>query len=264
MLAEALFSSVASVGFDGMRWAFGEAWRLIRSLTATSFKDVMQGIQALVTTVAIGVGGWWSYRLFVRKRERYPRAKVTHLASHWPLGEERILLRVAVDISNQGAVLLIPGAGELWVQQVRPLLPELAACLGRGEDPVAKGGTEVEWPLLAKRPLANIREIEPGENDQCHCDFFLGAEVQTVVIYSHIENRAKRRRLHRWRKGKPLVWNTTTSYDFPTATVGLQPPPEASDLPTAARPSGFLAAARQLVVFPHQGSGRDGPGTKRR
>lgn len=251
--------------------ALDEFMQVIGGISATTFKDTLQGIQALFTSVAILVGGWWSYTLFIRKRERYPRALVTHRVAHWPVAGGKVLLRVTVDIANQGAVLLVPGAGEIRVQQLRPLTPELVAALTQGEDPISPGWTEVEWPQLYKRLLTGIAEIEPGENDQCLCDFFLDADIETVAIYTHIENQVKRARLLRWWRGKTLGWNLTTSYDLRAPVVDVVPVAETAERAVVSR-SVLPMALRQIVPFPgfglrpdrrqENGSGKNG-GTSR-
>lgn len=110
--------------------------------TLAGFKDAAQGAQALFTSIAIIVGAWWSWSLFIRRRERYPRAKVTHQAVYWPIAANHVLLRVVVDIANNSTVLLSPGEGKILIQQVRPLIAELHSAIVRGDDPVSSDAAE--------------------------------------------------------------------------------------------------------------------------
>jgi flagellar biogenesis protein FliO len=44
----------------------------------SDIKDIADVIQALFTSLAFIIGGAWTYLLFVRKRQRFPRAKIEH------------------------------------------------------------------------------------------------------------------------------------------------------------------------------------------
>ena len=47
-------------------------------MSLESVKTAMEALEAFVTSIGIIVAGWWSYRLFVRKRESAARAAVSH------------------------------------------------------------------------------------------------------------------------------------------------------------------------------------------
>jgi hypothetical protein len=121
--------------------------RPFASITITSIKDYFQAIQALVTTVGILVGGYWAYEKFVLKREEFPAAKITHQITYVPITDEKSLLRVTINISNQGGVLLKVSAGEMWIQQVLPCHPELLEKISQGED-LPRIRSKIAWPLL--------------------------------------------------------------------------------------------------------------------
>ena len=62
------------------------------------------------------VGGWWTYRLFVRQRVDQARADVTHAVQEFPLRAGNRLLRVLVEIRNVGNVELRPPSGSTLIQ----------------------------------------------------------------------------------------------------------------------------------------------------
>src|SRR5687768_1505357 len=120
----------------------------------TQFKDIAQGIQAILTSVGIIGGAIW----FFWRRARFPRAKITNLVAHRPLCEGKALLRTTVRVENCGSVLLKPQSLQVWVHQVCPLPYSLDGGLVRDNQ------TEGDWPIIAERschPTAD--EIEPDE-----------------------------------------------------------------------------------------------------
>ena len=179
----------------------------------SKLKDITDIIAAIATVVAILVGGFWSYTLFVRKRQKYPRANITHRVTPRPMTNSQLLLNVAVTISNPGEVLLSLVSGEIRIQQILPPPSELLNSINQGHDPVEEGQTEVQWPLIASRKSKWEKgklEIEPGESDQLQYDFILDAKVQTIQVYSYLRNAKKRRR--------EIGWGLTTIYDLQSSS----------------------------------------------
>lgn len=169
-------------------------------------------IYEVVTMIVIVVGGIWTYLLFVRKRQKYPRANIIHRVEHWPISGGKTLLRVVVNISNKGEILLSLVSGFTRVQQMMPWPPELLESIKHDEEFVKEGQAEAEWPLLHQRDLAfekGEREIEPGETDELALDFVIDSKVQIVVLYSYLKNKRKW-----WRE---IGWNTTSIHDLRSA-----------------------------------------------
>ncbi len=176
----------------------------------------------LATIAAIVVGGIWAYLLFIRRRQKYPRAALTHhivhrRISHDELPDDKVLLRVGLVIENPGEVLLSLISGETRVQQVEPWPKWFLEKVKNGEDPVEEGQTEVNWPY-AGEPGERLlqfekkeREVEPGEKDEIHFDFVLTAECEAVLVYTYIQNQAK---LGWRRKGRDIGWGVTSLYDL--------------------------------------------------
>ena len=175
-------------------------------MSLTSVQTAVEIAEAIATILAIAVGGFWSYMLFVKTRQKYPRASLEHRITHRPLDSERQLLVVNVFLHNTGEVLLSLVSNETRVQQVLPQPPDL---LGSDTNPVQEGSTEVEWPLLDSRErnwTAGEFEIEPGEVDQVTYDFIVGSDVETIRVYSYFRNALKVK--------KQIGWGLTTLYDL--------------------------------------------------
>jgi hypothetical protein len=175
----------------------------------TQLEKVASIIQALATAGGLCLGAGWSLWLFLQRRSRYPRATMKHAIAHKPLGNDKLLLRVAVGLRNIGEVLMSIERSETRIYQVAPLiLGDLADSITQGHDPVQPGETEVEWPMILSHDKTYSKgdcEIEPGETQDINHDFIIGGDVKTVAVYSYVMNEKKRART--------LAWTLTTLYD---------------------------------------------------
>jgi len=75
-------------------------------LVALGAKDLSEVLKNYATIGAFIVGGFWAYLTFVRKREKYPRANVTHRIIQKKIDDKRMLLRVTIDIHNTGITVI--------------------------------------------------------------------------------------------------------------------------------------------------------------
>ncbi len=167
-------------------------------------------VQSFTTIAAILVGAIWTWMVFVRTRQRYPRANIKHCAAHWAIAAEgKVLLRVTLTVSNIGDILLQLRSGVVFVRQAIPPPTKII----KADDPphVGEGFYEYEWPRIGKKCLKWEKgkyEIEPRESDSIACDFIILADVETVVIYSHLENETRKR------DGSELGWSFSSTHDL--------------------------------------------------
>lgn len=180
--------------------------------------DLLQGV---VTTVALLVGGAWTYMLFVQKRQRYPRTSIEHRISHRRLESGKLLLTVEVVVANTGDVLVALEKGETLVKQLLPPAPALAR--KAGNRPARHQATG--WDLIAFEPDDPGKhgvEIEPGNVDQSVYNFIVDGDLETIQVYSYFENVEKRRVQIDWRglrisTPRRLGWHHTSTYDLAPA-----------------------------------------------
>ena len=186
----------------------GEVADLKENEGISQFKEIAEIIQVAVTVGAVLVGGLWSYQLFVRNRQKYPRASISHLIGHMQLDDNKLLLHVGVTISNIGDVLLSLVSLETRIQQVIPLSDEVLESIRNGQNPVSEGETEIEWPLIDSQKLELEKgkhfEIEPGESQDIHHDFVLDADAEVIEVYTYLINEEKPKR--------KIAWDLTTLY----------------------------------------------------
>jgi hypothetical protein len=169
----------------------------------------LSSVKTVVEIAAIGVGGAWTYILFIKGRGRFPRAGLTHEIERREISTGKVLLRLRVEITNDGPVVLNIRDATFRVQQVLPLSEELEETLSRTGDLVRPKELDVNWPLVAEREHSWPRDslqIEPGERDEIVCGFFVDDTLQTVEIYSYFANESK--------PNQDIGWRLTTLYDF--------------------------------------------------
>lgn len=175
----------------------------------SKFKDLSEAVKNLVTAGGIIVGGLWTWLLFVKKREKFPRADLTHTLTHRVLAKGQRLLHLEVKIANIGEGLLSLVSAKAWVQQILPPPQEFLNALRKSEDPIKKGQTQYAWPSLAERETdwqTNPIDIEPGENDQINYDFVVDPDAETIQIYTYFKNVQ--------RKEREIGWHLTSVYDL--------------------------------------------------
>lgn len=171
------------------------------ALSVGQWKDLAQAAQAAVASLGILAAGFWTYRLFVRQRLGYPKAALEIISDVVRLRDGYIMAHATVRISNQGNVLLRSEEAELRLRQVVPLPEEVSAAIDHGYDPVQKSKAEIEWPMLAGREWRWNRgdfELEPGEIEFLHADFFFSAKVEAIEYYFYLRNPAKRPKKLGW------------------------------------------------------------------
>ena len=164
------------------------------ALNIAYLKIWAETIQSFATTIAIVVGGWWTYSRFVRNRLSFPRADVEHEITNAELIPGKRLLRVTLTVTNKGDVL-IP-ISKVWtrVSQILPLPIEQLNRLTAGKPPEMEDATEILWPELGCLQLDypdKSAEIEPGESESFPFDFILDSAVKKVRVYSFFQNNRK-------------------------------------------------------------------------
>lgn len=187
------------------------------------FASAIDAGKNIVTAAAIIAAALW----FVRRRIRFPRARVQHCVNARPIGNGRLFIRIQVKIDNVGDVLMRLKEACLYVQQVRPLDSSITEIIERsnGQDPISAGSCELPWPALIVRDYdwrKKRYEIEPGELENYNFDVILTDDIETIQIYTHIANRVK------W--FKKIGWNETSLYDINTEAASATAA-EATDSP---------------------------------
>ena len=150
-------------------------------------KEIVEIAAKIVQTGAILVGGWWTWHLFVRHRQGYARATVTHAVTSHPLDAAHQLLHVVVGIENVGNIEIPILRVDTTVQQVLPLSVDLAEALASGASLVK--ASEVAWPVIGEDDQCLANEdwiLEPSEKEHLYLDFVISHEVSLVQLHTRV------------------------------------------------------------------------------
>lgn len=185
-------------------------------------KEVLEGVQAFVTIIAILVGAVW----FLRTRRRYPRANFELSVTHRHMDSSGIYVRIIVKVKNQGEVLLSINQAKVRIIQVVPYAVDIAEAVMQGLEPPRINERQIKFPILRTFDIppgqANII-VEPGEQHELTFDLFVSSENKTLLIAVFVES-SKLRKIGWWRPVRyftdkdnrfiPVGWETTSLYDL--------------------------------------------------
>ena len=163
-------------------------------MTLDSFAKIAAAAESIVTACGIIAAGIWTYFHFQRKRERFPRATVSHSTSNFPLDDGRTILRVAANVTNSGDVLLCLGHARTRVQHLFPVPQEIERLVRDDLDPFSSGECELPWPMLGAREWnveQGLGEVEPGEAEVLCSDFVIPSGIEQVLLYTYVSNQSK-------------------------------------------------------------------------
>ena len=144
-------------------------------------KDAASIVQAILTSIALVVGGIW----FMVQRQDKPRIKIEHRISHHRISMEKQLLVVDVVLSNVGLVKADIDCGKIKLYEIVPNPQALSN---------AEGSCNV-----------SKRFLEQGESDPIHQEYPVRGDTRTVRVYSWLKNP---------KGGDDAGWDLTSVYDL--------------------------------------------------
>jgi len=182
-------------------------------LYSQEIKDLSAAVQSIIISIGVIFGGWWTYWIFYKNRQIYPRANISHEISHKTGIGDRIYLRVAVKISNDGNVVIRLNNCDIRIQQIKPVNDDINKSV-KGHCQKKKReefwDNEIKWPTIDRINGCWEKEkieIESGESDQFYFDFMLDSKIETILIYTYITNLKKKKKTE-------LGWSLSTMYDI--------------------------------------------------
>lgn len=167
-----------------------------RQMTNLShIKTWSETVQSILTSLALVVGGAWTYYNYVYRRERFPRAEVRIDASSFS-ETEWTYLTVKIYIKNIGQLLLPVKRIVARVQQVSPFTHECEPKYHPNAD-----GVVLDWRTLTERimecPPGEL-ELEPNEIHEIDFEFLLDPNIRIIKITAYIPNARKVRQGIGW------------------------------------------------------------------
>lgn len=164
-----------------------------------------EAVVAFATVCAIGVGGWWTYTRFIRKREGAPRAKVSLSVRDFEVTDAKNVIHAVLRFENIGESLI--KLNEFFVR-FHLVLPAddkgiserfERAAKETGFDIVEEGRSFIEWPELAYREVKDEKKdreglvhVEPGEKQTLYADAIIDSDIRLVRVYGYVHNSKSR------------------------------------------------------------------------
>lgn len=168
---------------------------------------------AVVTILAIMVGGLIAAEKFELFRDFQPHLTVSHTLNHRYIGGSYVHIDVAAVLHNSSRVKVELSSGLFTLQEIAPVADdEELEDLLEARNLVAENLAFSQWPILDQfccdwASAALI--IEPGQTFQETIEFVISREITTVAIHSFFYNS-------RFTEGleQSEGWNVTTVYDI--------------------------------------------------
>jgi hypothetical protein len=222
-IAGVLFSLLLTLALAvGVHFIGGGQWPALNKI-----KDYVDIASKVTQIVALGVAGWWTYRLFVKQRIEYPYPDTECMVEHWPIEAGKLYLSVTVVVRNVGHVLLELESAQIFIRQIRPMPEDQKALINKADrDDLREGrieglfqeqGTQISWYEIGYREQKWERgeiKIEPGETEELQYDFILDDTVKTVKIIGYFKNVQARG------KDPETGWHVTSVYDVDNGASG--------------------------------------------
>ncbi len=199
--------------------------------TLSRAKDLSSIIESIFKTLAIIVGGIWTYNKFIRERAGSAKANVDHNLAARAIPEADVyLVNVSVAITNIGNTLIPMRFLRSRIRRVLPLEGKIKSAIERGES-FPEDRKTILWPELDRRTWSwgeGEAEIEPGEVQVKHCEFIVPATTKTVQVYTFFKNSLKADRHIGWTQRNivdlsaqdPAVRSISGEASLLTSTVG--------------------------------------------
>ena len=198
-VAAAALLLAASVGLLAAAWA----WDL-------RFKDEAQAVQALVTAVAIVVGGFFALRRFQAFRTFEPHLTITHEIAHRRVGSHYVHIAVTATLHNTSRVHVAPREGIFSLQQVSPVSDDDVERLYALASEDREQGS-IGWPTIDEVVRTwdeSELVVEPGERHRETIEFIVPDDVESTVVYTYFYNPR-----YRPSSGSAEGWSAATVYD---------------------------------------------------
>ncbi|MCY4475021.1 MAG: hypothetical protein OXC83_06245 [Chloroflexi bacterium] len=166
-----------------------DAWLGVSLVKASSI------MQALVTVVAIGVGGVWAFYKLGIFREFQPHLTITQETSHRRIGDTYIHISIQATLRNTSRVAVEIRQASFRMQQLAPFSDEEVEILYSDFQEKPENEKAVPFPNyseFSRRWGPGDLVIEPGETETERYEFIVGDEFNSVILSSFFVDSTKR------------------------------------------------------------------------
>ncbi len=158
-------------------------------------RDFFEITQMIVSTIAIFIAGFWTYKLYVQNRIGKYKILVENIELNvMKYDDISSYIRFKVLIKNIGTVMFKGSKAEIKIKQIFPLEDGFSVELYKGFDQMDMNTPKISWPMIYQREYNLSKdpiEIEPGESDEFIADFIVPSTIKVVEVYFFLVNNKK-------------------------------------------------------------------------
>lgn len=169
---------------------------------------IIQIITSAITSLGIIIGAIWSYHLFIKNRQKYPKSIISHSIDVQKFPDEKnLILTINVIIQNTGKTLLKINS---YIIELLELYPSDDFIHQTNSEPFQNKGC-AELSALKKifveenSPKNNI-ELEPSESEKFTYIVVINSKIKAVELSSFFSNPMKNKR--------GLGWHERTTHNL--------------------------------------------------
>jgi hypothetical protein len=152
-------------------------------------------LHKIAVIIAIIVGGFWTYKLFILHREAYPKANISYHIEERKLSDEYNFIQVFVKIENSGNTVLKLRRGDVRLYDISFPNENIERALREFGEPAFRKKAIFDWTTIQfvkiEWPEGKI-EIEPSEADQLDFEFIIPSQYKVIKIYSWFTDMEKK------------------------------------------------------------------------
>lgn len=186
-------------------------------------KLYVEVIQAALTSVAIVVGGIWTYQQFIRERPNKGHLVISQSAQDFVVSAGQIFVQVRIELENVGSSRVLIYDGVTRLQQILPLSEKISRAIEGSDADLTRRFTErqtLPWPIICSGHLSSMqRSLEPGEKLYLTQDFLVPNTVRLLRAYSYFTGDAQDSdQSGRWADG--IVFTLNSMAKEPSDAIG--------------------------------------------
>jgi hypothetical protein len=172
------------------------------------YDKIVEFLNHLLTAVGVVIGAFWTYHLFVKNRQKYPKAEIEHKIEIRDILDENFqLITLLITVKNISQILLPVEEYSIEIFQILPAID----LKDKNEKGYFNQSKSLELPnnssifKVTKKTKSNM-EIEPTEKVLLAHSVVVPKGIQTISVHSVVHNPSKSK--------KQFVWNNITTHDL--------------------------------------------------
>ena len=185
---------------------------VVTAVADMSFLATVGVVQAVVTLVAIGLGGVFAYYKLDLFRDFQPHLTITQEVSHRRVGDRYVHISVKARLVNTSKVIVEIEESLYRIQQIKPISDQVVERKYSEYSNSTDDINYIQWDTITQlihRWGQGEFAIEPGQSEIEVYEFIIPSEIETVLVYAEFSGGAPK-----GNDGLGPTWTVTDVYDI--------------------------------------------------